>query len=114
MASRIDFFPQVDDWYFIQVKNAGDQGAPEMTYDLSLVVVPGVPQPPGTATAIIAPVVTVTGDPNVPSPTTFVEPTKVPLNTPTQGPIQPTPAQVVNSPVPAAPQPTSQRARDLV
>jgi hypothetical protein len=92
VASRIDFFPQRDDWYFVQVKNAGDLGLPEMTYDLTLSVVPGVPQPPGTATPIIAPIETVTGEPNVPSPTTLVEPTNPPLPTPTEGVIPPTPA----------------------
>jgi hypothetical protein len=94
LASRIDFFPQRDGWYYVQVKNAGDLGLPEMTYDLSLSVVPGVPQPPGTATPIIAPIETVTGEPNVPTPTTLVGPgpTNPPIPTPTQGSIPPTPA----------------------
>ena len=107
VASRIDFFPLRDDWYYAQVKNAGDLGLPDMTYDLSLAVVPGVPQPPGTATPIIAPIETVTGEPNVPTPTTLVQATKPPLPTPTQGVIQPTPAAPATKP-PPPPQPTTQ------
>jgi hypothetical protein len=96
VSSRIDFYPQRDDYYFAQVKNKGDLGLPDMTYDLSLAVVPGVPQPPGTATNIIAPVLTVTSAPTGPvSPTTFVQPTKPPVPSPTQGQIQPTPASIV-------------------
>src|SRR5439155_22758209 len=60
VASRIDFYPQKDDWYLVQVKNAGDIGGPDETYDLSLAVVAGVPRPPGTATPVTAPVVTTT------------------------------------------------------
>ena len=108
VASRIDFFPQRDAWYFVQVKNAGDLGLPEMTYDLSLQVVPGVPQPPGTATPIIAPIETVTEEPGVPSPTTFVQPTQPPLPTPTQGVIPPTPADVVPTKVVPPPVATDQ------
>ncbi len=101
VASRIDFYPQRDDWYYAQVKNAGDIGSPDQTYDLSLAVVPGVPQPPGTATQIIAPVVTGTET----LPTTVVQPTKPPLNTPTQGAIEPTPAAKPTLPQPGATQP---------
>ncbi|MEO8286769.1 MAG: pre-peptidase C-terminal domain-containing protein [Chloroflexota bacterium] len=103
VASRIDFYPQRDDWYFAQVKNAGDLGLPEMTYELSLAVVPGVPQPPGTATGIIAPVVTVTSAPGgAATPTTVVQPTRPPVPSPTQGVVQPTPeaAQTATSAVP--------------
>jgi hypothetical protein len=107
LASRIDFFPQRDGWYYAQVKNAGDLGAPYMTYDLSLSVVPGVPQPPGTATPIIAPIETVTGEPNVPTPTTLVEATSPPLPTPTEGPIPPTPAVESVGSTPS-PKPTDQ------
>ena len=89
VASRIDFYPQKDDWYFLQVKNAGDIGEPDLVYDLSLAVVPGVPQPPGTATAIIAPPVTVTAIPS--GPTTTAVATKPPVPTPTAGAAQPTP-----------------------
>ncbi len=93
VASRIDFYPLRDDWYFVQVKNAGDIGGPEQVYDLSLSVVPGVPQPPGTATAIIAP--PVTGTPvREPIPTAVVQPTKPPVPTPTQGTVLPTPPLV--------------------
>lgn len=91
VASRIDFFPATDAYYYVQVKNAGDLALPQMTYDLSLVVTPGAPQPPGTATGIIAPVVTVTGGPEDATPTTLVLPTKPPVPTPTQGVILPTP-----------------------
>lgn len=91
VSSRIDFFPAVDAYYYVQVKNAGDLALPQMTYDLSLVVTPGAPQPPGTATGIIAPVVTVTGGPEDATPTTLVLPTKPPVPTPTQGVILPTP-----------------------
>lgn len=95
VSSRIDFYPQRDAFYFLQVKDKGDLGGPGFTYDLSLAVVPGVPQPPGTATAIIAPPVTVTS--GLPTPQ---KPTPKPLNTPTQGVIPPTPAAVENTAVP--------------
>src|SRR5207237_9525632 len=78
VASRIDFYPLRDDWYFAQVKNAGDLGGPAMTYDLSLVVVPGVPQPPSTATSIIAPPITVTTVPQQPTSSTGNTPTQAP------------------------------------
>ncbi|MFL5734611.1 MAG: pre-peptidase C-terminal domain-containing protein [Chloroflexia bacterium] len=84
VASRIDFYPLRDDWYFVQVKNAGDIGGPEQTYDLSLTVQTGVPAQPGTATAIIAPVLTVT--PGAPPAAT-----KPPVPTPTQAGVPPTP-----------------------
>jgi hypothetical protein len=101
VASRIDFFPAADGYYYVQVKNAGDLALPEMTYDLSLVVTPGAPQPPGTATGIIAPVVTVTELPaEEASPTTLVLPTKPPLPTPTQGVILPTPELPEATPAP--------------
>jgi hypothetical protein len=108
VASRIDFYPQRDDWYFVQVKNAGDLGLPEMTYDLSLAVVPGVPQPPGTATPIIAPIETVTSGPQPPQPTAVVQPTKPPVPTPTQGAILPTPpAAAEPTQAPPGPKPTN-------
>lgn len=100
VASRIDFYPQHDGFYFVQIKNKGDLGLPEMTYDLSLAVQPGVPQPPGTATSIIAPVVTVTSGPIPPTAQPTAQPTKAPAFTPTQGAPQPTPASV-SSKVPA-------------
>ncbi|HST05085.1 MAG TPA: pre-peptidase C-terminal domain-containing protein, partial [Chloroflexia bacterium] len=103
VASRIDFFPSVDSYYYVQVKNAGDLGLPSMTYDLSLIVTPGAPQPPGTATGIIAPVLTVTGGPSdEATPTTVVLPTKPPAPTPTQGQIEPTP-ELPNPPATANP-----------
>lgn len=102
VASRIDFYPQRDDWYFVQVKNAGDIGSPDQTYDLSLAVVPGVPQPPGTASPIIAPVVTVTTG-SVATFTPVIAPTRPPVPTPTQGATQPTPT--VNPRVTTAPEP---------
>jgi hypothetical protein len=89
VASRIDFYPERDGWYYLQVKNAGDIGGPEQTYNLSLYVVPGVPAPPNTATPIIAPIVTVTagsGPPSTPVPTRPL------LATPTQGVPIPTPS----------------------
>ena len=100
VASRIDFYPQRDGWYFVQVKNAGDIGGPDQTYDLSLSVVPGVPQPPSTATNIIAPAVTVTIIPSTPTAIA----TKPPVPTPTVGQIQPTPTPkpTTGAPAPAA------------
>lgn len=95
VASRIDFYPQRDDFYYVQVKNAGDLGGFDQTYELSLAVVPGVPQPPGTATMIIAPILTVTSGPA--EPTTVVQPTRPALSTPTRAGNIPTP--------PLAPQP---------
>jgi hypothetical protein len=103
VASRIDFYPVRDDWYFAQVKNAGDIGGPEQTYDLSLAVVPGAPQPPNTATAIIAP--PVTGTPvREPIPTAVVQPTQPPTRPPV-----PTPTLAGTPPPtpPAAQQPTA-------
>ncbi len=97
VASRIDFYPQRDDYYFAQVKNAGDIGNPDETYDLSLVVVPGAPQPPSTATGI-APQPQQTSPP---VPTTVVQPTRTPVPSPTQGAIKPTPiAQGITPSVP--------------
>src|SRR5205085_11521278 len=78
VASRIDFYPQKDDWYLIQVKNAGDIGGSDQTYDLSLAVLTGVPQPPGTATSVAAPpTATASG------PTATTKPTNTPIPTPT-------------------------------
>lgn len=105
VASRIDFYPQKDAFYFVQVKNAGDIGGPGQVYDLSLAVAPGVPQPPGTATFIIAPVVTITSGPQ--PPTVVVQPTKPPLPSPTQGAILPTPAVINSTAVVAPPAPQS-------
>lgn len=108
VSSRIDFYPQKDDYYFAQVKNAGDIGGSDQTYDLSLAVAPGVPQPPGTATFVVAPVVTVTS--GAEPPTVVTQPTRPPVSSPTQGPIQPTPAAVnPTAPVqPPGPQPSAQ------
>lgn len=108
VASRIDFYPQRDGYYFAQVKNAGDIGGPDQTYDLSLVVVPGAPQPAGTATFIVAPVVTVTSGPA--PPTVVVQPTRQPVPSPTQGAIQPTPALVeaTRAVQPPGPQPSQE------
>ena len=89
VASRIDFFPLRDDWYYVQVKNAGDIGGPEQTYDLALTVVPGVPQQPSTPSPVIAPPVTVTSGP--PPPTQPAQATRPPVPSPTQGQQQPTP-----------------------
>lgn len=87
VASRIDFYPLRDDFYFVQVKNAGDIGGSLLTYDLILSVAPGVPQPPGTATAGPPPPVQNT-------PTTVVQPTSPPVPSPTAGSIPPTPAVI--------------------
>jgi hypothetical protein len=122
VSSRIDFYPQRDDWYFVQVKNAGDLGLPDMFYDLSLAVVPGVPQQPGTATAIIAPPVTVTAGPEGRTPTTVVQPTRPPVPTPTQGAVQPTPAAAATTaPItepteapPAEPEPVAEEPTAVV
>ncbi len=95
VASRIDFYPLRDDYYFAQVKNAGDIGGPQLTYDLILTVAPGVPQPPGTATAGPPP-------PGGSTPTTVVQPTSPPVPSPTSGAVQPTPIaqQTVAPPIP--------------
>jgi hypothetical protein len=111
VSSRIDFYPQRDDWYFVQVKNAGDLGLPDMFYELSLVVVPGVPQQPGTATAIIAPPVTVTAGAGGRTPTTVVQPTRPAVPTPTQGAVQPTPAAAATTP--AIVEPTEAPAEEV-
>lgn len=85
VASRIDFYPVRDDWYFVQVKNAGDIGGPDQTYELSLIVAPGAPQPPSTATA--------GGPPSgQATPTVVRQTTQPPASTPTQGNVPPTPA----------------------
>jgi hypothetical protein len=102
VASRIDFYPLRDDWYFVQVKNAGDIGGPEQVYDLRLDVVPGAPVPPGTATSIIAPVVT--GTPAGATPTRPVA-TQPPVSTPTQGAVPPTPT--IRPTTPPTTQPTT-------
>lgn len=46
LASRIDFSPVADGQFFVQIKDQGDVGGPDQSYDLSLLVVPG--QVPGT------------------------------------------------------------------
>lgn len=101
VSSRIDFIPLKDDFYYVQVKNAGDLGLPEMTYDLSLAVTAAPPQPPSTATGIIAPVLTPTPDIQTTpgTATTIPLPTRPGAATPTQGAIQPTPESIVPSPV---------------
>lgn len=101
VASRIDFYPQKDDWYLVQVKNAGDIGGPGLSYELSLAVVAGVPQPPGTATVLASPVITGTVGPSL-TPL----PTNTPIPTPTQGSTIPTPTPkpfVLTVPEPEAP-----------
>jgi hypothetical protein len=98
VASRIDFFPLRDDWYYVQVKNAGDIGGAEQTYDLALTVVPGVPQPPATASPIIAPPITVTT--GAQQPTQPAQATRPPVPSPTQGPQQPTPPSGGGAPPP--------------
>jgi hypothetical protein len=85
VSSRIDFYPLRDDFYYVQVKNAGDLGGPLMTYDLALAVAPGAPQPPGTATAGPPP-------PGGNTPTTVVQPTSPPAPSPTTSGIPPTAA----------------------
>ncbi|MEO6457090.1 MAG: pre-peptidase C-terminal domain-containing protein [Chloroflexia bacterium] len=91
VASRIDFYPVRDDWYYVQVKNAGDIGGSDQTYELALIVAPGAPQPPSTATAGGPPPSQATGT-VVRQPTTVVQPTTPPQSTPTQGIVPPTPA----------------------
>ncbi|MDQ6695022.1 MAG: pre-peptidase C-terminal domain-containing protein [Chloroflexota bacterium] len=107
VASRIDFYPRRDDFYYAQVKNAGDLGGPDQTYDLSLAVVPGAPQPPGTATNIIAPAFT--GTPAEQPPTVVVQPTKGAQNTPTQGAQPPTPAAAGITGTPVVPVPVQSK-----
>ncbi len=108
VASRIDFYPKRDDYYFAQVKNAGDIGGPDQTYDLILTVAAGVPQPASTATFIGAPAVTVTSGSQ--PPTVVIQPTRPPLPSPTQGTILPTPlvANVTAVASPPGPQPSQQ------
>ena len=111
VTSRIDFYPLRDDFYYIQVKNAGDIGGPLQSYDLILVVAPGVPQPPGTATAGPPP-----GGGGGSTPTTVVQPTSPPVPSPTVQriagtPVPPTaPLPVATSQPPQIPpaQPTGQ------
>ncbi|HYP21320.1 MAG TPA: hypothetical protein VEY08_14710 [Chloroflexia bacterium] len=93
VSSRIDFYPLADAFYFVQIKNAGDLGGSEQTYDISLAVAAGVPAPPGTATFIVAPVVTVTSGPGEDT-TPVAQPTatRPPLPSPTRGVTEPTPA----------------------
>jgi hypothetical protein len=98
VASRIDFFPLRNDWYYAQIKNAGDIGGPQQTYDLSLAVVPGAPQPPSTASPVIAPPITVTTAP--PPPTGQPQATRPPAPSPTQGQVQPTPPAQEQPPPP--------------
>ena len=98
VSSRIDFYPQEDGWYFAQIKNAGDIGGPEQVYDLSLAVQPGVPQPAGTATSIIAPPVQTT--PGATATTIPPQPTRPPVPTPTQGQQVPTPTPRAAEPPP--------------
>jgi hypothetical protein len=100
VTSRIDFYPLRDDFYYVQVKNAGDLGGSLMTYDLSLAVAPGVPQPPGTATAGPPP-------PGGSTPTTVVQPTSPPVPSPTAGGIPPTPVSVAPTVAPPLPPPVS-------
>lgn len=110
VSSRIDFYPLADAFYFVQIKNAGDLGGSDQTYDVSLAVAPGVPQPPGTATFVVAPVVTVTAEGDA-GPTTVVQPTQQtaptnpPLPSPTREGTLPTPA--LNEPTEALPPPQS-------
>lgn len=96
VASRIDFYPLRDDFYFAQIKNAGDIGGSLETYDLILTVAPGVPQPPATAT----------GGPAPNTPTTVVQPTRPPVPSPTSGGIPPTPPSQATI-APPIPEPVS-------
>jgi hypothetical protein len=110
VSSRVDFYPLADGFYFVQIKNAGDLGGSEQTYDISLAVAPGVPQPPGTATGVAAPAVTATAGADT-LPTTVVQPTQQtaptnpPLSSPTREGTQPTPA--LNEPTRVVPPPQS-------
>jgi hypothetical protein len=100
LASRIDFYPLRDDWYLAQIKNSGEIGAPSMDYDIALAVVPGVPEPPYSATPVIPPPPAQnTNTPGRATPTLPV--TRPPLPTPTQGGSLPTPT----------PRPTTQAMR---
>jgi hypothetical protein len=104
VSSRLDFYPQRDDYYFVQVKDAGDIGGSDQTYDLALAVAPGAPQPPGTATGGVAkPIGAATTAPS--TPTVVVQPTTPPIPSPTQGAVQPTPAAVnaTSAPLPPGP-----------
>ncbi|MDQ3705309.1 MAG: lamin tail domain-containing protein [Chloroflexota bacterium] len=110
VSSRIDFYPLADGFYFVQIKNAGDLGGSEQTYEIRLDVEAGVPQPPGTATGVAAPAVSPTPAADV-VPTTVVQPTQQtaptnpPLSSPTREGTQPTPA--LNEPTQALPPPQS-------
>jgi hypothetical protein len=101
VSSRLDFYPLRDDFYYVQVKNAGDIGGSLQVYDLILAVAPGVPQPPGTATAGPPP-------PSGSTPTTVVQPTRPPVPSPTAGGIPPTPPAQQTVAVPPLPISTSQ------
>jgi hypothetical protein len=99
--SAIQFFPQRDDYYYVQIKNKGDIGGNNQLYDIQIVVQPGVPIQPGTATPIIAPIVTTS--PVVPP--TAVPPTVAP---PPPGATAAPPTPTTAVPPTAAPAPPTE------
>jgi hypothetical protein len=102
--SAIQFFPQRDDYYYVQIKNKGDIGGNNQLYDIQIMVQPGVPIQPGTATPIIAPIVTTSPAPptQAVAPTQVLPPTQAP---PGATPVPPTAAPPVatTAPPPVAP-----------
>ncbi len=78
--SSIVFFPQRDDFYYVQIKNKGDIGSGSQLYDIQITVQTGVPPQAGTPTPIIAPIVTTL--PATPVPPTAVLPPPVPPTLP--------------------------------
>ncbi|PZR97766.1 MAG: hypothetical protein DLM69_09395, partial [Candidatus Chloroheliales bacterium] len=117
LASRIDFSPVADGQFYVEVKDQGDVGGPEITYSLNLLVAPGgtpatfpptsvtggtplptfTPQPLGSVTPSLVPTFTppptsTTGAPATPG--TPGLPTAQPTGTP-PGPIAATPTATV-------------------
>jgi hypothetical protein len=118
LASRIDFSPVADGQFYVQIKDQGDVGGPDATYDLSLLAVPGgVPGtfPPtpanGTAVPSLTPQPIGSGTPSL-VPTFTLPPQSGPTDTPASlATAAPTdtlaPGQPTDTPAQASPTPTS-------
>ena len=87
LDSQIEFTPQVDGFYFIQIKNVGDIGNQFIRYDFTLLLcLPGQTDC-GRTSVPGQPVNPVTPNPQNPSPTPDsefnIDPTRTPTSTPT-------------------------------
>ncbi|HUS17216.1 MAG TPA: lamin tail domain-containing protein [Chloroflexia bacterium] len=102
VASSLDFFPVRDDFYYIMVKNKGDLGSPNMVYNVSQKVRANVPPPAGSATPIIAPIVTITAAVPPTAPAATLPPT-APAATPPPITTLPPPVQTQGVPTAAVP-----------